>query len=322
MNPFTIIVAIRDTDEEYEYILKSLKSAFALNPQEIIIGLDVPISNRILKRIEYIQNLHNNGAKVRTVIVKKIPDWNFHLAHLTLEMYKASSNDKMLHFDIDTVLRKEVMLGFDQIGKNQIAIISFTKRFRIKNLSELIRFIFYRLRVRMADYVFTGTYWMFKPYFFEVVDLTEYKNIRNGIDTYITEKIARQDKFKIITRKEIGAKMLGIANEEYDWRQFQDGIWFFANKDTLRERLIKETIERTGKRPMGILAKHPLIYILVKSFAFQRFEILRGYLWAKKNLTHPSILRAKGLTFTEWSYTGSKYIRGIKLFKDTGTGFE
>ena len=235
MEPFTIIVAIRDTDEEYEYMMESLQSALALNPEEIINGLDEPVSSRILKRIEHIKNLYDNDTPVRTVVVKKTRDWNFHLAHLTWEMYKASSNDKMLHFDIDTVLKKQVMLGFDQIGKNQIAIISFTKRFRIKNLSELVRFLFYRLRVRMVDYVFSGTYWMFKPYFFEISDLTEYKNIRNGIDTYITAKMYGQDKFKIITRKEIGAKMLTIANEEYDWRQFQDGIWYFANKNKLRQ---------------------------------------------------------------------------------------
>ena len=42
MHTFSILVSIRDIDDEYDYMKKSFPSALELNPTEIIVGLDKP----------------------------------------------------------------------------------------------------------------------------------------------------------------------------------------------------------------------------------------------------------------------------------------
>jgi len=39
MRTFSILVSIRDTDDEYDYMKKSFSSALELNPTEIIVAL-------------------------------------------------------------------------------------------------------------------------------------------------------------------------------------------------------------------------------------------------------------------------------------------
>ena len=179
MHTFSILVSIRDIDDEYDYMKKSFPSALELNPTEIIVGLDKPASKRIIERAKKISKKYNFN-NLKFLEIEKSKEWGFQLAHIVWEAYKMSAHDTILTYDIDSILTKNVLIGLDGIGKNNISVLSFTKKLRIKSLPELIRYCFYRLRVKMTDYVFAGVYWIYRPFYFDTIKLQDIQKTRSG----------------------------------------------------------------------------------------------------------------------------------------------
>ena len=124
-----------------------------------------------------------------------------------------------------------------------------------------------------------------------------------------------------------------------DWRQFQDGIWLYANMDTFRKnRKIRhqqrkqhllENNKFTFSRRINlgfrvsigsILDKHPRLFVLIKSLAYQHWYLLEGYSWSTKNPNAEAVKLAKSMSFEEWGYKGSKFLPKRK-WKHKGTGY-
>jgi len=314
MEPFTVLLAIRGTKKEKEFYKKSIKSAINLNPDEIIIAVDYPFPTDWKERI--IEVFHKtNFRKFRIIEVEKSDEWKFQLAKVVWEVYRASSNDRIYHFDIDSEVRPTILIGLEKIGKDNVAVISFTKRTRLKSIPDLIRYISYRIRVRTASNVFSGNYWVYRPFYYEIISMEASQKIINGIDILLTEEIYRQDKFKLVTRKEIGVNSFDIQNEEYDWRQFQVGVWYFAHRKTFYDEM------ETSHQGRGKLYKRPLLFMIIKSFVYLRMNILKGYIWAKNHPNHNAVKKAEELPLSEWNYLGGSIVKHIKSFKDTETGF-
>ncbi len=314
MEAFTIVVAIRGTKKEEKFYKKSIKSAINLNPDEIIIAVDYPFPDFWKERVVnvfYELEYHN----FRLIEVEKSDEWKFQLAKVVWEVYRASSNDRIYHFDIDSEVRPTILIGLEKIGKDNIAVISFTKRTRLKSIPDLIRYISYRIRIRTASSVFSGNYWVYRPFYYEIISMEASQKIANGIDTLLVEAIYKQDKFKLVTRKEIGVNSFDLQNEEYDWRQFQDGIWYFAHRKTFYDEL---EVVRKGR---GRLYKRPLLFMIIKTLVYLRMNILKGYIWAKNHPNHYAVKKAQELSLHEWNYLGASIVKQIKRFKDTGTGF-
>jgi len=326
MEPFTIVVAIRNTDEEFDYMKKSFPSALELKPTEIILGLDKPGSKRIIELAKEISKKYNFN-NLKFLEIEKSKDWNFQLAHIVWDAYKMSSYDKILTFDIDSILTPNVLIGLDIIGKNNVSVVSFTKKLRTKTLAELIRYFFYRLRVRHSDYVFAGIYWIYRPFYFDTIKLQEIQKIANGIDVILTEETMNQKKYRIVTRKEIGVKSLTIQNEDYPWRQYQTGIWFAANEKKIRamRQKLREERWKSGQswhreKLSKFLDNFPTFNILIKTLVYYHPYLVSGYLWAKKHPDSEAVIEAKKVSEMEWSYFGSKYVNN-KNWKIKGTGY-
>ena len=322
---FSVVVPIRNTDHEYNFMLKTLPSAFKLEPDEVIIGLDKD-SDRIIKRAYMLAEQYHYKGRLRCIEVCKDPSWNFHLAHVTWQMYNNTRNDVILHYDIDNILLPRVLKGLKYIGRDNIAVVSFTKRFLIRNLADLIRYTSYRIRVRISDFVFAGLYYIYKPYFFNIIKLDEYMNIRNGIDTYLVNKLLSNTKYKIITLKDIGCRCLTYQNEDYPWRQFQLGLWYGANMDIITDKRLA-TYEfrrlqglRNGryKGLRGKLARiylkfitNPNNYIFLYCLAYQRWHALYGFRFAQNNPEHPMVKKARELDIYEWGMLGSEFLHNL-----------
>ena len=181
---FSVVVAFRDTPSEREFARKSIPSATRLKPNEIVIGMDAPIAESTLKYIDKIFE----ELSFRDYRILQVPcstEWSFQLANVIWHCYKACKNDKILSFDIDSALRSDVLKGRDIIGKNGNAVVSFTKKLLIEGASDMIRYAFYRGRILISSYTFSGIYWIWRPYYFEDVSLDEFQKIQNGIDTYM-----------------------------------------------------------------------------------------------------------------------------------------
>ncbi len=322
---FSTVIPFRDTPIEREFAKTSIPSAIRLNPDELVIGVDEPADESFL---DYIRDLCNKEsyANFKIVRVEHSDQWSFQLANVIWHCYNACKNDKILATDIDNVLRNTVLKGYDLIGSNNNGVVSFTKKTLIRNVSDLIRYVFYRLSVRRRSDVFSGIYWVYKPYYFEDVDIEQFKSIRNGIDAYMRDQITEMGRHCIVTLKEIGVESLDYQNEDYPWRQFQKGIWFYANY----EKHGKLEIEREQDRPFiykyvhKILDNHPGLYIRLISYMHQHPYFKKGYFWAKKNPTHESVLVAGKTSRSGWGYLGSKYIKDIYYWERHGrhgTGF-
>lgn len=291
---FSAIVAFRDTPQECKFAEISLPAIVSLKPDELIVGVDEPASDSL---IFHIRSLCGSYDAVRIVEVPKSDAWGFQQAHVHWHCYRECKHDRILLFDIDLILRDAVLGGLYLIGKDNIACVSYTKRALIKTLQDRIRYVFQRLRVRTTHDTFSGLYWLWRPYYFEDIDMAGIRQIRNGVDMY-TYDCVRRARRRVITQKTIGADCLDYANRDHPWRQFHDGMWYGANH-TLRH----------------------FLRAIVTSALYQHQWIVRGYWWALRHPGHEAIRVAHSMTWSEWNTVGSVYVKTIRDWKETGTGY-
>ena len=320
---FSIVIAFRDTPRERDFARKSIPSAASLKPSEIIVGMDKPVAK---STIEYVEGIFEE-LSFRDYTILQVPrsaEWNFQLASVIWHCYKACKNNKVLAFDIDSVLRPDVLKGYNMIGENGNAVVSFTKKLLIENISDRIRYTSYRYRVRIRSNVFSGIYWIWLPYYFEDIDIEEFQEIQNGIDTYMVKCIEDKGKHNVVTLKDIGVDCLDIQNEDIPWRQFQDGIWLFAHPEvngachqkTLFNS-IRGNIIRKLNRVMPFTA-------LARTICYQHPWMLRGWRWAKSHRDHEIVQMASEQSLLEWGLMGAKHVKEIYDWQKqgkTGTGF-
>ena len=320
---FSIVIAFRDTPRERDFARKSIPSAVSLKPSEIIVGMDKPVAK---STIEYVEGIFEE-LSFRDYTILQVPrsaEWNFQLANVIWHCYKTCKNNKVLAFDIDSVLRPDVLKGYNMIGENGNAVVSFTKKLLIENISDRIRYTSYRYRVRTRSNVFSGIYWIWLPYYLEDIDIEEFQEIQNGIDTYMIKCIGDRGKHNVVMLKDIGVDCLDIQNEDIPWRQFQDGIWLFAHPEvngayhqkTLFNS-IRGNIIRKLNRVMPFTA-------LARTICYQHPWMLRGWWWAKSHRDHEIVQMASEQSLLEWGLTGAKHVKGIYDWQQqgrAGTGF-
>ena len=322
---FSVVVPFRDTPQERIFAKKSLPSAARLKPDEIIVGMDKPVAESTLKYIDDIF-AKSSYKDYKVIQIPRSDEWNFQLANVIWHCYKACRNDKILAFDIDTILRRNVLNGYDMVGEDGNAVVSFTKKLLIENISDMIRYVFYRYRVRTSSYVFAGTYWIWRPYYFDDVDLCRFKEIQNGIDTYMNNCVIDRGRHKIVTLKEIGSDSLDIQNEDMPWRQFQEGVWLFAHPETIRAYR-KESLRKKKKQTStSLIALNKVIplTVLAKTFCYQHPWTLRGWKWAKAHRSHDMVEMAGTMPFQEWTLAGAEHVKDVYNWQHhgkTGTGF-
>lgn len=309
-------------DRELEFIKKTIPSAIKLNPGELLFGID---KGAKLESISVLKNIckENNFDRYTIVEVEKSDDWKFQLAKVTWDCYKQAKFDKILYCDVDNDLNSKIMLGYDQIGKDDLALVTFLKKLPMNSISDFIRYITYRLDIARRSFAPTGLYWIYRPYFFDNVTLDDYKKIHNGIDIYLMDKILKRRKHKIITHKIIGAKCFDIQSNDYPWRQFQSGVWYGANKHRLLEYITEEHKKTHSKLSLAtrIIYSHPMLIALIKYLFYQHPYFLKGYRWACKNHDHEAVVISSKNSLREWEEFGGKYLKNLGEWKRHGTGF-
>lgn len=339
MNEFTIVLPIRGTELEIPMIKRAIRSCMPLKPGEIIIGVDGDVSRIIINHVRKIFS-ENKYGDFRIIYVSKSKEWGFQLANVIWRCYKAAKYDKIFSFDVDSTLRLSVLMGYNKIGTNNIACISFTKRMPINSPQKLIRYLSHRLRIRSTDYCFTGCYWIWRPYYFEYILKDDYKKIKNGVDGILVDRLLAHPIYKLVTNKEIGARCYTIGNEDYDWRQFQNGIWFWANKQKFvikRRKVLEQRKNKlfhgTGSKLLtklhyvasisffNIVEKNYLIFMFGQILMYQYWYLLKGYRWAGKNPNEEIVKVAATHDLYEFSYLGVKLLPKRKWKDADKTGF-
>ena len=314
---FSIVVPFRDTPSEREFARKSLPSVVRLKPREIIIGMDKPVAESTIKYVdEILEELSFENYKI--LQVPRSTEWNFQLANVIWHCYKECKNNKVLEFNIDSVLRSDVLKGYNMIGKNGNAIVSFTKKLLIENISDVIRYAFYRYRIRTSP-VFSGVFWVWRPYYFEDINIEGFQEIQNGTDTYMIKCIEDRGQHNIVNLKDIGVNCLDIQNGDLPWRQFQEGIWLYAHPESIGANK-RESVHRM----LQVMNRIMPFTVIVRTICYQHPWMLRGWRWAKSHRDHEIVHMASELPLHEWTLTGARHVKGIYDWQRQGrigTGF-
>lgn len=318
----------RDTPRERKFAERSIPSAVSLNPDEFLIGVDGPADKSFLDFIHALCAQYN-FQNYRILEVLRSDQWKLQLANIVWHCYKSCKYDRILVFDVDSTLRPTVLKGLELVGYNNTAVVSFTKKLLISTFGDFIRHVSYRLRVRMTSFVFSGIYWIYKPYYYEDVDLDGMMSISNGIDTYMVHRIFELNCHVILTLKSIGVNCMDYQNEDYPWRQFQDGIWYYANKGQSRDPAQYDTHTKTSNLRSAVINmawhKCPMLMILAKSAINAHPWAFRGWLWARKNPEHKAVVQARASTQYTWGLNGSEHVRHLRNWDKhgrLGTGFD
>ena len=316
-------MCFRDTPKERKFALRSIPSAIRLGPEELVVGIDEPVRDDFPGYITGICE-KNGFENVRLIGVPNIRDWNLQLAHTLWECYRACRYDKILGFGVDEELEGDVMLGYDGVGADGTAVVSFTKKLLTRTPGDYMRNALYRLKVRCSDNVFSGIYWIYKPYYFANVKRDAFQKINNKIDGYMTTAIMRQKTHRIVTRKEIGVSCMDYQNEDYLWHQFARGIWMYANRNTLKTGKTILKNRGTGSLIRTVIAavnRFPFLFVLLDAMAYQYPLIISGWRWAAKHRGSEAVADAAGISYDDWLiYKYAKHMKKIGKFGGGTTG--
>ena len=306
---FSIVVPFRDTPRERAFAEKSLPSAVALGPDEIVVGVDRTDDDAAARFVEEVCRRHGFGGALTVARVERSDAWRFHLASVVWHCYKASRNDTVLVFDIDAVLRAAAMRGLELVGRDGNAVVSMTKRILTRSASEYIRLASLRVRARTGANAFAGLYWVHLPYYFANVREEGIASIANGLDDYMVSRIRANGTHKVVTLPDIGEDSLDLQNPDYPWRQFGDGIWHGANGSPRRSGM---------RRAVRIAAA-----VAAKAAAYQRPHLARGWWWALSHPDSEACAVARRCTLAEW-ITGHEpaYVRNLGDWDRRGTGLD
>ena len=323
---FSVVMPIRDTPAERRFAEESIPAVLALNPDEFVVAVDAPATESL---INHSRRISGGGVdRLRIIQVPHSDEWGFHLCHVMWKCYMQCKHDRILTCYVDQILLPGVLAGLDRVGRDNVAVASLTIRLLVRSVPDLIRHASYRMRVRMTDDVFTGLYWIYRPFYFEDMDESKYKCIKNGMDTWMYDRIKSLGRHGFVTLKTVGCKSLDYQNGDYPWRQFQKGVWMYVNRH--KRRMVKKR-QRSGLRVVwpyralcSVLDSYPTLDIWLHAFFYMRPWVVRGTKWAAKNPDHAAVRTARGISLIEYEYFGSEYIQDVCDWHKQGrlgTGF-
>ena len=330
--PFSIVVPFRDTPRERAFAKKSLPAAAALRPDEIVIGVDSPPAAGLegFLRGAAAGGEGGNGegeegppAPCRIVAVARSEAWAMHPAHVVHECFGRCSTGTALLYNIDTVLRPAVLGGLDVVGRDGVAVVSYSLRLLTHDARSTARYWSYRVRARMRGASDTGTFWLHLPDYFEHVDASGYARVANGFDTYIYETFGAGGRLRAVAVPTLGADCMDRENGDLEWRQFGYGVWQYANRDTaggsgLAAAAARLLGGRAGRRAVRLLAA---VNIAKHAAANGHPHSLGGWRWARANPRSEAVAAAASSSYSDWiMYHEPAQVGGLMEWPERGTG--
>ena len=322
---FTAVVLFRDTSKERRYALKSIPSIVALSPNEIVVGIDDDRSkdfDRFIKKIFK----DNNYASYTLLSVERDPSWRLHTAHVLWECLKAASHDVVFACNIDTIIRPAVLEGLGLIGRENLAMMSFSLWHKVRTIPDYIRRVYFQRQTRRVATLkgTSGTYWIYLPFLFKAVDYGEYKGVANGFDSLLYFQFLKSG-YKCMFSHTVGAKCMDYENSDLPWRQFCRGAHWAANcgplyaQSRLLRRIRKTLGESAFKRALWLRAA---LGMLPEMWTTQYYGMWGGYWYAVRNPESALIRSMTGVTWNEYSLKhGGSQVKSLKKWSKMGTGF-
>lgn len=250
---------------EYELMKRTFTPALNLQPSEVVLCLDEPPPKKIISYAR--KKTQAYGIPLNIITVTKDPPWRFHQAHVRREGYLATQYDFILTADVDIILKRNVLEGLRHIGRDNIAMVSFAKESLPYSPTSFFRCMSKKITHRLHPSGFSGLYWLFKPYYLNILPLDTIKAISNGEDTLLKHLIDDSDLYRRIHFKDVGGFDLRPANEALTTSQFRRGVWFSQKEYNSRKVGLRRT--------------------MIQSLLYLEPHVLRGFVWG---LAHPELV--------------------------------
>lgn len=317
--PFSVVVPFRDTPRERAFAERSLPSAAALCPDEIVVGVDSPPAAGLggfLARAAA-------PAPCRIVAVARSDEWAMHPAHVVHECLGRCSTGTALLYNIDTVLRPAVLGGLDVVGRDGVAVVSYSLRLLTADARSAVRYWSHRVRARVRGAGPTGTFWLHLPDYFEHVDASGYARISNGFDSYIHGTFSEPGRPRAVAVPTLGVDCMDRENGDLEWRQFGYGVWQYANRDTaggsgLAAAAARLLGGRAGRRAARLLAAANIAkHAAANGYPYS----LRGWRWARDNPGSAPVAAAASASYRDWTmYHEPALVGSLMEWPERGTG--
>lgn len=323
--PFSAIVLFRDTPKERQYAHKSIPSIVALGPDEIVVGADEDCGADFDQFVASIFQ-ESGYARYRILHVPRDRAWRLHAAHVLWECFGEAKNRVVFACNIDTIIRPSVLTALGVMGREKTGMVSLSLKHRIRTLPDRIRWFYFQRQQRRIKALkgTSGTYWVYLPYVFEVIDKAEFMEVANGFDSLLWFRF-EDSPYRAYFWHEIGAECMDYENNDLPWRQFCYGAWYGANC----ERAYADS------RPLGLIRRRlgpstalkivhlrAALRLVPEIWRTQYYGIWGGFCYS---ITHPTseVVKAmRGTTYDDYNlkYGGSQ-VRELEKWSREGTGF-
>lgn len=323
--PFSAIVLFRDTPKERLCARRSIPSIVALGPDEIIVGVD---DTRGDDFDEFVAKIFQKAGYVkhRMLPVPHNKNWRLHVAHVMWECYKAAKNKVAFACNIDTVIRPSVLMARNAIERDKTGMISFSLKHKVRTISDLIRWFYFQRQQRRIKTLegTSGTYWIYLPYVFEVLDKAEFMEVANGFDSFLCHCF-KDSPYKTHFWHEVGAHCMDYENNDLPWRQFCYGAWYGANcekayADSRPLKLVRRWLGQSAA--LKIVHLRAAMRLVPEIWRTQYYGIWEGYRYWIAHPNSEMIKAMKDITYNDYSIKyGGIQVRKIKKWPQMGTGF-
>lgn len=264
---FSIVVPVKD---EVDLIPTTLPSYYAVNPSEVIICTDKPTPRKVRQVVQKVAVACDALDITRIVEVERDPEYKYHQAWVRRTGFRKAKYDRILTVDADLVINKKVLKAVELVGKDNIGLVSCSKKYPYKGIQKIWRMITQKIVNLVYPIRFTGLYAIWRPYWLDSEDegikrLRSPKKIMDGSfeevvfgeDVYLHNCLIK--KHKGVYLRDVGAVCLTADAQDKPYVQFQSGRYFASRN-------------------------YNIFQILAKSILYLRFHVMLGWLYEKRKI--------------------------------------
>ena len=264
---FSIVVPVKD---EVYLIPTTLPSYYAVNPSEVIICTDKPTPRKVRQVVQKVAAACDALDITRIVEVERDSEYKYHQAWVRRTGFRKAKYDRILTVDVDLVINKKVLKTVELVGKDNIGLVSCSKKYPYKGIQKIWRMITQKIVNLVYPIRFTGLYAIWRPYWLDSEDegikrLRSQKKIMDGSfeevvfgeDVYLHNCLIK--KHKSVYLRDVGAVCLTTDAQDKPYVQFQSGRYFASRN-------------------------YNIFQILAKSILYLRFHVMLGWLYEKRKI--------------------------------------